>query len=228
VPANSSLALMSFVSATPPSPAADFTKAQMQYVIADTSGTAVRNLTVPVLSDGTAPAAVTAPAAGLYTITTTLLGGGFFSPASTQTLLVVFDSTSSATGGGWESVPSTAIGLTPGAKANFGFVVKYLPGTTTPAGNLVFQDKVDNLDFKATGLDWMVVQAGSAVLPFQGSAWLQGTGTVNGAGGFQFRVNATQGPSTFTITIWDSQHSFDSPNFQTSAVLGGGSVQVHT
>src|SRR5207248_1903008 len=54
------------------------------------------------------------------------------------------------TGGGTISSPTGADLANPSTSgsASFGFVSKYLPGTNTPSGNLEFQFKAGNLNFK--------------------------------------------------------------------------------
>ena len=67
--------------------------------------------------------------------------------------------------------------------ATFGFVSKYLPGKSTPSGNLEFQFKEGNLSLKSTSMDWLVVTG-------QPRAVFRGTGTISGGNVCKFEVDA--------------------------------------
>jgi hypothetical protein len=111
---------------------------------------------------------------------------------------VTLPSESSITGGGWVASQPGAYLPDPGisGKANFGFVAKYLPGDSLPSGNVEFQFAEANLNFKASGFDWLVV-------PDSTSAILKGTGTINGDGEYKFLLWTGDGkPDTMRIKIW--------------------------
>jgi hypothetical protein len=104
-------------------------------------------------------------------------------------VLVVYDPTGGfVTGGG--AVNSTAgadlVNTNAAGPAIFGFNSKYLPGRSTPDGNLEFQFKAGNLNFKSTSMDWLVVTG-------EPRAQFQGTGTINGATVCKFAVDAWAG-----------------------------------
>jgi hypothetical protein len=124
------------------------------------------------------------------------------------------------TGGGWVLTTSSSTGLVAGKTANFGFNAKYLNGASTPTGNVEFNAKESNVDFKATSFDWLVISGGRAKL--------QGHGTVNGSGSFSFRLIAVHGTTdTFELRIWSPTGSFDLPLYRAANTLGAGSVVVH-
>src|SRR5205823_1558598 len=75
-------------------------------------------------------------------------------------LLPVYDPTGGfVTGGGQVASPAGAdlVNTSMAGQATFGFVSKYLPNSNTPSGNLEFQFKEGNLNFKSTSMDWLVV-----------------------------------------------------------------------
>ncbi|MEO8132126.1 MAG: hypothetical protein ABI822_33830, partial [Bryobacteraceae bacterium] len=109
--------------------------------------------------------------------------------ADSCVLLPVYDpSAGFVTGGGQVASPAGADLSHPAApgQATFGFVSKYLPGRNVPSGNLEFQFKEGNLNFKSTSMDWLVVTG-------QPRARFHGTGTVNGTEVCNFEVDAWAG-----------------------------------
>jgi hypothetical protein len=139
------------------------------------------------------------------------------------------------TGGGWINSPAGAYiedtSLT--GKASFGFVSKYLKGSTIPSGNTEFQFHVANMNFKSTSYDWLVI-AGA-------KAQYKGTGTIDGAGNYGFILTAIDGsllsgkPDTFRIKIWDKATGamiYDNmlgtaDDADPTTILGGGNIVVH-
>lgn len=138
------------------------------------------------------------------------------------------------TGGGWINSPAGAYAANPGltGKATFGFVSKYQHGANVPSGDTQFQFHVANLNFKSTAYEWLVI-AGAR-------AQYKGSGTINGAGSYQFLLTAIdgqmpggQGVDRFRIKIWsaggmvyDNQMGADDNSDPTTA-LGGGSIVIH-
>lgn len=185
--------------------------------------------------------AMTAPAAGLYTVQVTVTdddtGADTESFPTDGSLIVIYDpSAGFVTGGGWIDSPADACryaactSATTG-KATFGFVSKYLKGTTTPTGNTEFQFQAGGLNFKSTSYEWLVVNGNS------GRAQYKGVGTINGAGGFGFILTAYDGSSDrFRIKIWDvgtSEIVYDNQRGESDSstgatALGGGSIIVQT
>ncbi|MGW3117663.1 family 43 glycosylhydrolase [Streptomyces sp. NPDC001107] len=79
-------------------------------------------------------------------------------------------------------------------KAAFTFGARYRKGATTPTGEAAFVFGAAKLTFRSTGSDWLVITGSRAVY--------QGSGTVDGKGGYGFRITATDGPDTYRIRIW--------------------------
>ncbi|WP_292352988.1 hypothetical protein [Methanomethylovorans sp. PtaU1.Bin093] len=119
-------------------------------------------------------------------------------------------------------------------KATFGVVSKYLKGAKVPTGNTEFQFKVANLNFKSTSYDWLVVA--------DSRAQYKGTGTINGAGNYDFMLSAIDAeltPSTdvdmFRIKIWDKASGsivYDNQmvapeDADPTTEIGGGSIIIH-
>jgi hypothetical protein len=126
------------------------------------------------------------------------------------------------TSGGWITTPADALHLVAG-KTNFSLDSKYKSGDTVPSGSFLFQAKESNVTFKATSFAMMSVVGSNATV--------SGAGTVNGTGTWSFRVTVTEGasgaPDTFTVSVWNSTGSFDSPYYRAGGALGGGNVVVH-
>ena len=108
------------------------------------------------------------------------------------------------TAAGWIDSPAGALtaDLSLTGRAIFGFNSKYKKGAATPTGQTEFQFKVAHLNFRSTEYQWLVV-AGAR-------AQYKGTGTINGAGNYAFKLTAIDEkltPSTdtdlFRIKIWD-------------------------
>jgi hypothetical protein len=185
---------------------------------------------------GTAPGSIPA---GVYTVKITVTDR--FSAASSEwvlgTYMVVFDPTGGfVTGGGWIDSPAGAYraDLTLTGKANFGFVSKYQKGATVPTGDTEFQFKEGNLNFKSTNFQWLVIQ-GTSMSQFKG------TGTINGAGSYNFLVTANDGdasgvkkPDSFrikitqgTTVVYDNKYGVDE-TLPDATTLGGGSIQIQS
>jgi hypothetical protein len=137
--------------------------------------------------------------AGIYDLCLTVDDGEVTSNTAC-TIAVVYDpSAGFVTGGGWIDSPAGAYGPYPTltGKANFGFVSKYKKGATVPTGQTEFQFHVADLDFHSDIYDWLVV-TGSHFAKFKG------TGTINGAGEYKFKIWAGDAdPDTFRIKIWE-------------------------
>ena len=157
--------------------------------------------------------------------------------------VAVYDPTAGfVTGGGWIMSPAGAMPDNPTAagKANFGFVSKYEKGKTVPTGDTQFQFQAGNFDFKSTSYDWLVISGGY-------KAQYQGSGTINGAGDYNFILTAIDGDAqgskkadTFRLKVYDQNHGnaviYDNLIGQSDSVdpsgpstaLGGGSIVIHT
>ncbi|MFC2032131.1 TRAP transporter substrate-binding protein DctP [Chloroflexota bacterium] len=161
-----------------------------------------------------------------------------------STMVVVYDpSAGFATGGGW---------FTPGGQtsdegdflpeidgtspANFGFVVKYKKGATSPDGQLEFQYQQGDFNLHSTGMDWLVVTNNNW-------AKFQGIATIKGFEGFYpFHVDARDGdfgggtePDRFIIKVyapvevWPPEEDPDlaDPIYKASGDLEGGNIVIH-
>jgi uncharacterized delta-60 repeat protein len=185
---------------------------------------------------GTVTGSHTYTAAGVYTVTLTVTDSGGGSSRSVFQFVVIFDpSAGFVTGGGWIDSPAGAYPANPAltGKANFGFNAKYHAGTTVPKGNLEFQLKGANLKFHSTRYDWLVL-AGAR-------AQVKGTGTINGAGSYQFlltvidgRASGGGGQDKFRLKItgpggvvYDNQPGAPD-TADPSTVPGGGNIVIHT
>jgi hypothetical protein len=170
----------------------------------------------------------TEPGVFAVQLTVTDANGGSGEPAFQY--VVAYDPTGGfVTGGGWIDSPPGACNF--GActqdtigKATFGFVSKYKKGASEPDGNTQFQFKAGDLSFNSDSYDWLVVnQKGS-------NAQFKGSGTINGAGDYEFMLWAgDKDPDTFRIKIWVGDNE-DNPVYDNGIPqpIGGGSIVVHT
>ena len=146
------------------------------------------------------------------------------------------------TGGGWMNSPENAYwpdGINPAGlstRVNFEFVSKYQKGATSPKGQMEFQVRSGNFNFRSTVHEWLVVSGSKALL--------EGSGTVNGAGDYGFLLTVIDGdPSPgsdktdkFRIKIWnnatgltvyDNARGSDEMDDTKLQVIGGGSIVIH-
>ncbi|MFC9243657.1 family 43 glycosylhydrolase [Streptomyces sp. NPDC057136] len=101
-----------------------------------------------------------------------------------------------AAGHGVIASPAGAYRAEPGLSgtAAFSFAAQYKKGATVPSGEAGFLFGAGKLKFRSTSSDWLVVTGAEA--------HYQGSGTVNGTGGYAFRITVTDAPDTFRIRIW--------------------------
>ncbi|HLJ17585.1 MAG TPA: YDG domain-containing protein [Bryobacteraceae bacterium] len=185
-------------------------------------------------------------AAGVYGIALTFndgLGGITIvntAPLGLPASVVIYDpSAGFVTGGGWINSPAGAYTVNPSltGKASFGFVSKYEKGATVPTGETEFNFQVASFDFHSSVYQWLVVSGGLAQY--------KGTGTINGAGSYNFLLTARDGalvggnsPDGFRIkitdpatgrTIYDNLMSTDDTvSSGNTEALGGGSIIIHS
>jgi hypothetical protein len=155
--------------------------------------------------------------------------------------VVVYDASAGfVTGGGWIDVqqgsylPNTSLA----GRANFGFTSQYKKGATVPTGNTEFQFQVANLNFHSENFSWLVVSGYKAQF--------KGTGTINGAGNYDFVLTAYDGDiggqgqtgvDRFRIVITDHATGnvvFDNRNGASMDMdvanpqnISGGSIVIH-
>lgn len=194
------------------------------------------------LSDGTTTTNITSGyqvnQPGVYTLTVEAMDSAGNTASETRYFVVYDPAAGFATGGGW---------LTPGGQtsdsgdflpnidnsspANFGFVIKYKPGATTPNGQLEFQYQQGDFNLHSTGMEWLVV-VNNNWAKFQGKATIKGL-----SGEFPFRVDARDGDygggnqaDRFIIKIWTPGVNPDlaDPIYKASGDLQGGNIIIHT
>jgi hypothetical protein len=178
------------------------------------------------VSGGTCAKTITAPEAGVYTLTVRVKDDDNGVGVATVMIVVYDPSAGFVTGGGWiQSAAGNYIAApTSSGKATFGFVSKYKKGATIPEGNTEFQYHAGSLNFQSSNYQWLVVnQAGS-------NAQFKGTGTINGQGNYTFMIWATDNGNsgdTFRIQITTSTGAVVYDNGAEQS-LGGGSIVIHT
>ena len=115
--------------------------------------------------------------------------------------------------------------------ADFGFVIKYKPGATSPSGQLEFHYRQGDFNLHSTGMDWLVI-VNSNWAKFKGSATIKGLDGV-----FPFRVDARDGDhgggtdaDYFRIKIYapDADPDNGDPLYKASGELDGGKIIIHT
>jgi len=177
--------------------------------------------------------------AGVYTLTVTVTDddGGFATFTNTQFIVVYDPNAGFVTGGGWIMSPAGAYSkdTTLTGKANFGFVSKYQKGSNIPTGETEFNFQLANFNFHSTAYQWLVVSG-----PL---AQYKGTGTINGAGNYNFLLTARDGDvpggggvDQFRIKITDSSGvvydnspgASDDINSANPLAIGGGSIVIHS
>ena len=176
-------------------------------------------------------------AAGVYTVTLTVTDKDGGVGQSVLQFVVIFDPLAGfVTGGGWILSPPGAYAADPSltGKATFGFVAAYRPGARVPSGNTEFQFHAADFNFHSASYDWLVVSGPKAQY--------KGSGTINGAGDFGFRltavddaINGSGGADKLRIQIYDKVTGVVIYDNQLNAgdganpttVLGGGQVIIH-
>lgn len=139
------------------------------------------------------------------------------------------------TGGGWIDSPQGAFVPTPTStgKASFGFVAKSHNNASAPTGSARFQFNAGGLNFHSTSYDSLVVSGNKSQL--------QGVGTIDGAGGYRFRLTCVDGDQPggdghdrFRIKIWSDSNTLIYDNqlnapdgADPTTVLSGGSIRIH-
>jgi len=182
--------------------------------------------------------------AGVYTVQLTVTDDD--TGATTriaESYVVVYDPNGGfVTGGGWVDSPAGAYIADPAltGKATFGFVSKYLKGTTVPFGQTEFQFKMADLNFHSESYEWLVVAGAKAMY--------KGMGTINDEGSFKFLLSAIDADvksnddwnvDRFRIRIWteddagvetvvyDNGLGADDTTDIAMTEIDGGSIVVH-
>ena len=186
---------------------------------------------------GSCTATHTYTAPGVYTVTTTVTDDDLGSGSATTQVVVYDPSAGFITGGGWLNVDPGSYPAMPtlGGRANFGFTSQYKKGATIPTGETEFQFQVGNFNFHSEAYSWLVVSGYKAQY--------KGTGTVNGASGYDFTLTAYDGDvqnsgyDRFRISITNHATGvvvFDNRNGTSMAIdsanpqnIQGGSIVIH-
>jgi hypothetical protein len=178
---------------------------------------------------------------GVYTINVKVTDGNGTGLAGTASVwIVVYDPNGGyVTGGGWLNVAPGSYRADPtlSGRANFGFNSQYKKNANVPTGETEFNFQVGNFNFHASVYQWLVVSGYKAQY--------KGTGTVNGAGSYDFTLTAYDGdlmsqpgPDKFRIRITDNNNSnavvfdnkygtaTDMDNADPQAIAGG-SIVIH-
>jgi hypothetical protein len=131
------------------------------------------------------------------------------------------------TGGGWIQSSEGAYLANPSlqGRAYFSFDCKYKKGGSVPEGEVSFVFNTASLKFYSNTYQSMVVNQGGT------NAQLIGTGTIDGAGDYSFKIwagdNSAAGDAdTFRIKIWQTVTGaiiYDNGNQE----IGGGSIVIH-
>jgi hypothetical protein len=150
-------------------------------------GTSSNGTVTETNGSGTCTATHTYTTPGVYTFRVTITdddGGSSY----VDWMVVVYDASAGfVTGGGWIDVQAGSYlpDKTLAGRANFGFNSQYKKGATVPTGNTEFQFQVANLNFHSEDFSWLVVSGFKAQF--------KGTGTINGAGNYDFTLTAYDG-----------------------------------
>jgi photosystem II stability/assembly factor-like uncharacterized protein/PKD repeat protein len=181
-------------------------------------------------TSGTATGTHVYTTAGLYTVRITVTDKDGEKGSSIYQYIVVYDPAGPfVTGSGWIDSPPGAYLANPTltGKATLGFVAKYQSGT--PSGNAGFNFHAGDFDFKSSAYSWLVTSGSRA--------YLFGTGTVNGIGGYDFLISAddASGGDKFRLKVWVVATGlvvFDTlpgapDGASPTTVLGGGNIDVH-
>lgn len=181
---------------------------------------------------GTAGATHSYAFPGVYPVSVTVTDDDGDAATSVYEYVVVYDPAAGfVTGGGFLDSPAGAYVADPTlvGKASFGFVSKYKKGATVPEGATQFQFNTGDLNFHSNVQEWLVVNQNGANAQFKGS------GTINGAGVYQFMIWAGDGkdsgdPDTFRIKIWsEAGDGIETVVYDNGIqqAIGGGSIVIH-
>jgi hypothetical protein len=146
------------------------------------------------------------------------------------------DSRHHVTGDGWfvSSAGTWSVAPRLSGRATFRFDAANGSGAAMPAGQLVIRFEPAGPVFRSTGYDWLVA--------IGGKAQLMGSGTLDGAGTYRFRLTLVDGrrqglrkPDLLRIRIWDMETGAivydsqlgDEEGKDPTTALGGGSVVIH-
>lgn len=172
--------------------------------------------------------------AGVYAVTLLVTDSSGNSTEAKREIVVVDNSGGFVGGLGWVDSPKGAYLKRPGisGRASFRFASVYQRGASTPSTGLQFRFPAANLTFEARQADWLV---------FNGDrAQFQGSGRLNGAGNYHFRVTAIningREKDRLRIQIWhyDTAKKTDVTDYDNQSASGGegstvsgGNIVIH-
>jgi hypothetical protein len=190
------------------------------------------------ITDSQAVGSHTFGAAGVYRVGLELKDDDGGSDTAAFEYAIVFDPAAGfVTGGGWIASPAGAYG--PNAvltgKANFGFNAKYRQ-ESVPHGETEFHFGAAGLTFHSNTNRWLVVT--------NAKAQLQGSGTIAGAGPYEFSLTVVDGDAVsgggkdrIRMKIWEAdsglvvydnlQGAPDDIDATALQEIGGGNITVH-
>lgn len=177
-------------------------------------------------------------AAGVYTVKLTVTDKDGAAGSALYQYVVIYDPNGNdVTGGGWLTSPAGAYPADPAltGRVNFGFVAKYVTGASVPSGETLIQFQAGNLTFHSKSYKWLVVTGAHAQY--------EGTGEINGKGGYSFLLTAIDGQISggggsdkLRLKIWDTVSgqvvydnqigAADDENPTTS--IQGGAIVIHS
>ncbi len=154
---------------------------------------------------------------GVYEANATFGGDDFY--VSTNALpvyFVIYDpfSGQKATGGGWVM---NGIG-----KCNFGFNAEYKSGAIIPTGEVQYKDHGNGTTIRSISYAWLVFSGKTAVL--------EGTCSINGASGYNFRLDLSdigepgKDRDLFKLVVTDPQSAVI---YTADGIINEGNIQVH-
>jgi hypothetical protein len=175
--------------------------------------------------------------AGIYPVTLTVTDqrGAFGSSTAIPGVIVIDLLVGSITGNGAINIPPVgfvaALAATKSNKLTFHLSAKYAGGQPVPLGNTAFDFIATHRIFRSTHLDWLVISGRTASY--------EGSGTINGAGSYNFFVSAEsggRGASKIRIRIWDQSTGsvvYDSQpgdpiNAAPRTPISTGKITLHT
>jgi hypothetical protein len=150
---------------------------------------------------GTVTGSIVYAAPGIYQVSVTVTDqrGASGSATAVPGVIVITLIVGGIIGSGVLSGPPFMVATaSPAGQVQFRLAAKYAGNQTVPQGQTVLQFTATHQTFRSTSLDWLVVSGGTA--------WYDGTGTINGAGSYGFLVAAHAGGSgagKLRIRIWN-------------------------
>lgn len=177
-------------------------------------------------------------AAGLYTVKLTVTDKDGATGTAVYQYVVIYDRNGGfVTGGGWLTSPAGAYPADPAltGQVTFAFVSKYVTGTNVPSGETLMQFRAGNLTFHSKTYAWLVM-AGAR-------AQYEGTGEINGKGGYSFlltaidgKINGGDGIDKLRLKIWETASGrvvYDNQagaadDANPTAGIQGGAIVIHS